>query len=126
IAGQTIVVLLVTVVYAAVFHVHTDQDHDGPKTFLHIHLPGIDVHHRAQTSVEANHSDYVALDFLMGASLQNVPDLGTVPGTGGVLAPVRVCCGFVWFAPLRTHAPPTALERIPRSPPASTAIPALA
>jgi hypothetical protein len=114
--------LLLAVLYAPLFHLHADHDHEGAAPFLHAHFPDM-VHHAAAHSEQTaepleDHVDARSVDLLV----TNIQALVQVPlfiieevlqiGFDPTFA------GFAIAGSPHAHDPPALLRSNPRSPPA--------
>lgn len=119
--GVALCSLLLAVVYAPLFHLHADHDHEGGAPFVHAHLPEI-MHHaptRSEQGIEPleDHVGARSLDLLT----TNIPTLVQVPLF--IIEEIlqvqadHTFSGFVLAGNSHAHDPPARLRSNPRSPP---------
>jgi hypothetical protein len=113
--------LLLAVLYAPLFHLHADHDHEGEAPFIHAHFPEM-VHHALTHSEQSaepleDHVDARSVDLLT----TNIPALVQVPlfiieevlqiGADPTFS------GFAIAGNPHAHDPPALVRSNPRSPP---------
>jgi len=110
--------LLVAVLYAPLFHVHT---HAGEAATIHAHLPAVETaEDESVVHMESEHSHSVArsIDLVTATTPQVIQFNAVLVSVSTVTDAPKRCCGFIALARPRAHSPPVLPFLIPRAPPA--------
>ena len=118
IAFHTVVVTVLTLIYAPLLHVHVNT---GEAPVFHVHLPDIEdaagangVHMESRHS----HSQSRSVDLLTTTASHGFAFSAVILSAFADLDKGRASCGFMAAVAPCSHAPPDVPVRIPRAPPA--------